>query len=220
MGWIKRAWRGEERLWIVFWLHGVLLGLILSMVCMDFIPNAFGAVAAIVSGSFYLVYYIWNTVSQWRCAFNTNWHFWGYVVRVMIVLTFIFLSIGLLVGGGLVGRDLLTAAECRKELKEYQLKGGKPDAERFKKDCIERKIAERKYFKSDSSPAAPSPAVLMPNLDKVPESEREYHRMCHESMAQFAKDRAVDPQSYIAQNQAYLKECVQHYKNNAARSNP
>ena len=84
MHWIKRAWRGEERLWRVFWIGGVILDIGFTAIkkilghteTTDF-------VYAIVA----LIYLVWLFVSEWRCAFNVKWKGWGYIVRGLIILS-------------------------------------------------------------------------------------------------------------------------------------
>ena len=32
MEWILKAWRGEEKLWKVFWIYGIIFGIILAVI--------------------------------------------------------------------------------------------------------------------------------------------------------------------------------------------
>ena len=93
---IKKAWRGEEKLWKVYWLYSVLGGIAVSVM--------FGVVLNIVAAllglgpvhyigiAFMLAFYVWSTVSIWRCAWNVKVKFWGYLVRIFIVLGLIGLA--------------------------------------------------------------------------------------------------------------------------------
>lgn len=81
MGFIKKAWRGEQRLGVVFWgyylgfsflfllVYGVL-GLLLD-VFPDIAKIAIAAMSLLM-----LIYFVWVVVSVWRCANNAKpvWH--------------------------------------------------------------------------------------------------------------------------------------------------
>lgn len=79
MGFIKRAWKGEEKLWKVFWLYGVVGGFLLNFVVGLAIGK--GMVGFLVQ----LPYAIWIMVSEWRCAWNASAKFWGVIVRILVV---------------------------------------------------------------------------------------------------------------------------------------
>ena len=137
MNWIKRAWRGEEKLWKVFWLYDVLVGFGFNFID-AIIKNGFGSksIEYILFDIMYFVYAIWLFISLWRCAFNTEWKFFSYIARIFAVLPIILIMAGLLIGGGLIGHDFSVAAECKKELKEYKESGG-TDLEGFAQKCIQ-----------------------------------------------------------------------------------
>ena len=131
MSWIKRAWRGEERLWKVFWVYGVLLAAGLSIAA--FIAKILlGPVGYIVLAVVRIAYSIWLLVAQWRCAFNVEWTFWGYIARIQAIV--ILIAVPLAIVGGVL--DLTGASECSKELKTYNTYGG-TDIEGFKKSCVQ-----------------------------------------------------------------------------------
>ena len=207
MGWISSAWRGQERLWKVFWLYGFILGIILQII---------GSVAAALYGAtfyipaliFYIIYIIWLMVAQWRCAFNAEWKIWGYVVRILIILGPIMIIIGVLAGGAIIGSDLIKHAECRKETNEYVANGGR-DAESFKARCIESK--------SHSNDGADiSVGQTQVNVTVIPPGSEKYKLSCEQTMTAFAQKNGYDAQQYIAQNQAYLLKCIQHYQSKDA----
>ncbi len=93
---MKRARKGEERLWRVFWLYNVLGVLLLGLIekfCQAFLIAAerdnqsyigmtiFYGVVAIL----FFPYIVWALASLWRCAFNTGWKGWGYLGRAYVV---------------------------------------------------------------------------------------------------------------------------------------
>jgi len=83
-GIVRRAWRGEARLWKAFWLYFVL-ALNIGVLAVGYVVGTFGlpylavwiVIAPIV---------VWAAVSVWRCAFNTRWRGWGYIARIVVVI--------------------------------------------------------------------------------------------------------------------------------------
>lgn len=87
---IARAWRGEERLKVIFFmgyfpfrfiLHAALFFsfFIVSGPCAGSSPIYFYTVVLVL-----VTYLIWIYVSCWRCAFNAINKFYGYAVRAII----------------------------------------------------------------------------------------------------------------------------------------
>ncbi len=104
---IIRASKGEERLWIVFWLYNVL-GLLLFAFLLKFLQavgisaekNGHSDIGILVLISVltivFIAYIVWAVGSLWRCAFNVEWKWWGYLGRAY-VLWFIFSLIAIMV---------------------------------------------------------------------------------------------------------------------------
>jgi hypothetical protein len=84
VGFVSRAWKGEEKLWKVFWIYNIVLSAVLS-VAIEFIPVQIGAISYAVL-FFCLAWAILISVALWTCAFNADWAGWGYLIRAMIVL--------------------------------------------------------------------------------------------------------------------------------------
>ena len=90
---LLRAWRGEERLWVVFWIYNLLFSFVLNW----YLDN----VQISVESGFFVywfipcvaVYIAWISVSLWRCAFNVSFRFVGYAVRFSIILPIVFIVI-------------------------------------------------------------------------------------------------------------------------------
>jgi len=103
---LVKCWRGEERLWKVFWGCGVAPSLILVLLVsrtaesvliefLVFVSN----VASVPVESFELlfhyffflflflivVYSTWLFVSVWRCAPNVKWQLWRKLARINTV---------------------------------------------------------------------------------------------------------------------------------------
>lgn len=100
-GW-KRAWRGKEMLWRVFWFyfvsaHGIAIALgggtlvITLVVGLVVVPESMVggfwglAVGIVAVGAVVLPYTIWCAVALWRCAYNCEDTRWGNAARVFIV---------------------------------------------------------------------------------------------------------------------------------------
>ncbi len=83
---VASCWRGEGRLWLVFWIYGVLLSTIVSGVFLaqltgeDPIPGLkqFLIVA-------FIPYTVWLLVSIWRCAFNGENKQYGHMARALTI---------------------------------------------------------------------------------------------------------------------------------------
>jgi len=97
---IKRAWCGDEKLWVVFWIYGVIpnsLFVICSQSAIHFPDTSlskFGIAPVLLT--VLLTYLVWSLVSIWRCAFNTKWLGWGYIARTIVILEVIQQILGLL----------------------------------------------------------------------------------------------------------------------------
>ena len=104
---VSRFWRGRGRLWVVYWLYGVLGSAILTALLAA--PVAFAGMSAIyylIMLAVVAVYTVWIVVSVWRCAFNVDREMWAYLARGLTVfwaLNVVLLSIFL-------GLDLVAAA--------------------------------------------------------------------------------------------------------------
>ena len=80
---VVMAWKGEEKLWKVFWLYNVLLGICFSK-AFDFVPEESVSLTLILL-ALALIWTVWVMVSLWRCSFNTRWKGWGYLARALVI---------------------------------------------------------------------------------------------------------------------------------------
>ena len=79
-----RAWRGEQPLWKVFWIYGVVT----SSVLITLYVIAFYADRAALRQVLLLcfaLYTAWILISVWRCANNTEERVWGLFARFLTV---------------------------------------------------------------------------------------------------------------------------------------
>ena len=82
---VARALKGHEKLWKVFWIYGlaaILVPQIIFMVLGDrsFLMNL-KIMALLIDLSL-----MWWLVSTWRCAFNVDRRFWGYLARIYVLM--------------------------------------------------------------------------------------------------------------------------------------
>lgn len=83
---VASYWRGEGRLWLVFWIYGVLLSTIVTGVFLaqlaseDPIPGL--KQFLIVT---FIPYTVWVIVSMWRCAFNVENELYSHMARVLTI---------------------------------------------------------------------------------------------------------------------------------------
>ena len=82
---IKASWNGNERLWKVFWIYNWLFGAAFDLAWQVAEPRLPVAAQAVL-GLLALVWAVWVLVSLWRCAFNSSWRGWGYIVRGFVVV--------------------------------------------------------------------------------------------------------------------------------------
>jgi hypothetical protein len=97
-----RAWRGEEKLWKVFWGYGIAISSILASVYAVAIYVDRIALQQVLLLTF-MAYTAWILISVWRCASNTMEKLWGLLARFLTVawaantiLVMIFLQLDLL----------------------------------------------------------------------------------------------------------------------------
>ena len=111
---IKDCWRGEEKLWKVFWLYGVLLSIVVK-ISVGTLAAINPSIAGIILLSLMILnlpYLIWWLVSIWRCAFNVDVNFWGYLARIFALPGIWGLVVGVIFGV----QGLIAEQKCRKEI--------------------------------------------------------------------------------------------------------
>ena len=75
------AWRGDEKLWQVFWVVGIGLYILSrgAVVMLETSDATFGSYTLFVL--FTMVVQVWWMVSVWRCARNTSLPLWVWLAR-------------------------------------------------------------------------------------------------------------------------------------------
>ncbi|RDU95244.1 hypothetical protein [Trinickia dinghuensis] len=82
----RKAWRGEERLWIVWWLIGIPQSAVLALLYLNVLHKTPRSAAYIPALIFYIVVYFAWVRMAWLCAPNVERGIWTAVSYVMIVL--------------------------------------------------------------------------------------------------------------------------------------
>ena len=100
---IKASWKGNERLWKVFWIYNWLFGAAFDLAWKAAEPRL-PIAAEVVLALLGLVWGVWVIVSLWRCAFNASWRPWGYIARGLVVVSV--LAGILVVGAGFFGDEV------------------------------------------------------------------------------------------------------------------
>lgn len=237
MGFFKRAWRGEEKLWKVFWLYGVLLYTVLSLVFLvllvpvvlaSLMIPAFGLVPFIIM----LPYTVWVWVAVWRCAWNAKWRLWGYVARILVVVVILstLYSIFTLVTGGNAGNQPFVATPGTVSSSTTTLpdgtvvtveigEDGSKTTTRVKNGSVSIDIDGGGGGADDSAPGsgatilAPGASINAPapapaaSAGQAAPVAAPARDACEQKMHDFAVQNNTDPEVYIAQNQAYLAQC-------------
>lgn len=198
---IKQAWRGQEKLWIVFWIYGVVVGILFQILL-----GILGAQGMLFVGlAVYVVYYVWVIVSTWRCAFNVKARSWGYVARVLAILSVIGMVLSVLMMGGLMAtvgtkgaKNIVNGAMVCGQMLEKQAAALGMDAKTFNKQqpqfmrsCMQQMMGQ-------------APVEYTPTQTVLPAN---YGSECEKRMAEYAVQNNTDPKAYIAKNQEYLKRC-------------
>jgi hypothetical protein len=98
-----RAWRGEQPLWKVFWVYGVVTsGVLITFYVIAFYVDRIALRQMLLFC--FAPYTAWILVSVWRCANNTEERIWGLFARLLTVawacntiLILIFLQLNLII---------------------------------------------------------------------------------------------------------------------------
>lgn len=92
---LLKAWRGEERLWKVWWLIGLPVRFVeqyLSRRVHTFDPTP--AEMAVIA-LFVVIGIVW-AYCAWRCSPNVSHPFWKFVARILIVFVIVQIFVVLL----------------------------------------------------------------------------------------------------------------------------
>jgi uncharacterized membrane protein YobD (UPF0266 family) len=94
----RRAWRGDEELWEVWWLIGIPQSVVLALLYVNVLQEKPHSVAYILGLVLYIVVYFAWVRMAWLCAPNVKRGIWTAVSYIMIVLGVLNLAKTLLLG--------------------------------------------------------------------------------------------------------------------------
>ena len=80
-----RSWRGAEPLWTVFWVYGVLVSSVLSILYALAMYEDRIVMQQVLLPCF-AAYTVWILVSVWRCSDNTVEPLWGLLAQRLTVV--------------------------------------------------------------------------------------------------------------------------------------
>lgn len=186
MNFVKRAWRGEEKLWKIFWIFGVAFGFAYNYLLSLFSGGAvFWALVAL-----FIVYDIWLSVALWRCAFNSGLKIWGYIARIIAVILII-MYIGAAAATVFGGKQIAVLDECQKQM-ETEARAQNVELQTY----IHQHINE--CFAAKGSEM---------RLTSLPAGGQAYVAECESDFMK--QNPGKDPKPYFALNQQQLKSCVE-----------
>ncbi|MEZ0262368.1 MAG: hypothetical protein ACAH80_15290 [Alphaproteobacteria bacterium] len=115
MEWFKKAWRGEELCWKVFWIYGVLFAAAMNYAAVrlehTFMMNPPLKFSFVLFNFFYL---IWIVVATYRCGKNVGIKFFGFCARLLAVLFPLVFFATVFAGGVQKGQMMIEAAKCKR----------------------------------------------------------------------------------------------------------
>lgn len=81
---IIRAWRGQEPLWLVFWIYNVVVGFLLNLL-LGWLWHLRLPYVALALSIFLLAYAVWILVAIWRCTANSTL-LWFLLARLIVII--------------------------------------------------------------------------------------------------------------------------------------
>lgn len=92
---IRRVWYGREKLWKVFWLYKVLIGIVLASTVDLLAKYGFKTITNVVL-AFYVAFHIWVLKGLYACRFNSQRpNLTSKLVLLLLVVNIAFLLLGI-----------------------------------------------------------------------------------------------------------------------------
>jgi hypothetical protein len=89
-GYLIRCSKGNEKLWKAFWINFVLGNyLFSSLIYVN--TDTTNKILVIFYLSLIVLYFLWSSLTVWRCASNSDSIFWAYMARVTVSAGTIFI---------------------------------------------------------------------------------------------------------------------------------
>ena len=82
---VRAAWRGEEHLWLAYWIYGVVVGNAIGF-GVWLLPEDTNPILDLLIIVAVVAYFIWMNVAIWRCAKNST-AIWSFLARATVVCT-------------------------------------------------------------------------------------------------------------------------------------
>jgi hypothetical protein len=97
---LTRHWRGELKLWLSFWINGVLLSLLVDLALIELMfarfvagpPNAYGWVSMLALTFAITIVTVWQLVGIWRSSQRHSAGgrpLWGRLARIAVIIAWV-----------------------------------------------------------------------------------------------------------------------------------
>jgi hypothetical protein len=93
VSYVVRAFKGRERLALVFWgycVTGTLIVGVLMFFAFRLFPIPHRTLGNPVTGAVFVAYFLWAHISLWICAFNVKRRGWGYAACCYAVVAVVY----------------------------------------------------------------------------------------------------------------------------------
>ena len=220
-GFLGRAWRGEEDLWRVYWLYGLLYPVLL-LLCIQVLTSSTiaGMNGSVLFNILMGLFCFWMCVSLWRCAWNCNWRFWGYWARISSVayafnvLNAAIAAVLIVLTGSSVhmagSSDKKGFKECYTRLESEAKTAGMSVKDYTKThpeligDCLHQKLVASKTASLGSSSQTTTTTTVTPVPKSMVSNPSD---TCEVKLVAQAIESNLDVKAHVAQNQALLSKC-------------
>lgn len=197
---IALAFQGQEMLWRVFWIYGVLgMGLLVGGAA------AFAGKEKAFSfpvTALYAVYFLPFFFVLWRCSWNAESRFWGHLLRWIVFGVPFAYGAYLALYKALRLDEAARIEECRSAMTaRAQAQGVDPGQFIYlradeEKKCLQIGAAAMGWVVPDTHSAKFKADAAI-----------NFNEPCEKHMAEYARAHNVSAVDYINKNQGYLKEC-------------
>lgn len=181
MTFVTRAFTGHYRLWQIFW-GGLLASVLLNFV-FEFLVAALPE-AEYPALIFMLLFHLWWIIAVWRSAFLCNSRVWTYLARVFCAAILIGLT---------AWAALIATGNHDMDMADIPVNASEQAVEAPVTETVSEAVLQQQAL-SDAAPVVEGNPV-------------EQH--CVQKLRDYAIANNADADVYVAQNQAWVAQCIQ-----------
>lgn len=212
---LRSAWQGREKAWVVFWgwLVGAsfLLGAVFFGLAWVVNVTAFSFALDVLS----IAYSVFILACTWRCAFNVRRKFWGWLLRGYTVLTLFYLVV---FNGFLLYTGTLPISLAVETMQSVSLQS-EVEAERAKDPFHGKCEHEATVWSMTTPESEQKPGESYADyLDRDTAAEekvytdclarhRGWMEQCTQKFNQMYVDQGLDPEKYANIREDYVRDC-------------